>query len=573
MIVRRVGLLSVVIVVALAACAPVGGATPGGQATQDGGSGRPQQPKRITVGVRGTAQVLFNKLNIGNAGLGVAETERLVHAGLAQQDDADQLHPTLAEAVPSLDNGLWVLLPDGRMETTWRLRPNTRWHDGTPITTADLLFTAAVAQDREIPILRDQTFGAIERLDAVDERTLKATWSRPYIQADTLFSFAGGTALANITPLPKHLLEPAFLNDKPNFHQLPFWTTEFVGAGPYRVKEYDRDTGAVLVANDAFVLGRPKIDEIEVKFIPDANTIIANLLSGTLDATFDARSISFAQALQIKDQWREGQVIYARATWVAMYAQFINPTPAQVADVRFRRAMLQAIDRQDIVDTMQSGVGGVAHHYVGPDWKEYQAVEPSIVRYNYDPRAAAQALEGMGFAKGGDGVYRDPAGQRFTVEIRTTMVDINSKSSFTVADYWQRFGVPTEVAIVPPQRTNEREYRATYPGFELIRPNTTVISFESLKGSETALPETNWAGSNRSRYRNADLDALIDRYFQTIPVPERTQTLAQIVHHMTDQLPIMGVVYDPPLRLVANRLRNMPAGITWNGYEWDVVAN
>ena len=93
-----------------------------------------------------------------------------------------------------------------------------------------------------------------------------------------------------------------------------------------------------------------------------------------------------------------------------------------------------------------------------------------------------------------------------------------------------------------------------------------------MKGSETPLPETNWAGSNRSRYRNADLDALIDRYFETIPVPQRTQTLAQIVHHMTDQLPIMGIVYDPPLRLVANRMRNMPAGITWNANEWDVAS-
>jgi len=238
--------------------------------------------------------------------------------------------------------------------------------------------------------------------------------------------------------------------------------------------------------------------------------------------------------------------------------------------VRFRRAMLQAIDRQAIVDTMQSGVGGVAHHYIGPDWAEYPAVEPGIVRYSYDQRAAAQGLEGLGFAKASDGVYRDAAAQRLTIEIRTTMVDINSKSSFTVADDWQRFGVPTEVAIVPPQRTNEREYRATFPGFELIRPTATLTTFEGLRGSEVPLPETNWAGANRARYRSADLDSLIDRYFTTIPTPERTQALAGIVHHMTDQLPIVGIVFDPPLRLVANRIRNMPAGITWNGYEWDV---
>ncbi len=565
----RLALLGVALATALAGCAP---AARQGSASepQESSPDAPRQPKRITVGVRGTAQVLFNKLNIGNAGLGVAEVEKLLHAGLGVQDDRDMLRPVLAEALPSLENGLWVLQPDGRMVTTWRIRSGARWHDGAPITTADLLFTATVAQDREIPVFRDRTFEAVEAIEAVDERTLRVTWSRPYVEADTLFSFAGPGAQPNVTPLPRHLLESSYLADKPNFHQLPFWTVDFVGAGAYRVKEYDRDSGLVMVANDAFVLGRPKIDQIEVRFIPDANTIVANLLAGALDLTFDPRSISFAQALQIKDQWGDGQIAYARATWVTMYPQFINPTPAAVADVRFRRAMIHAIDRQDIVDTMQAGVGGIAHHYIGPDWAEYQDVERSIVRYDYDQRRAAQLLEGMGFAKAADGVYRDPSGQRFTVEIRTTMVDINSKSSVTVADFWQRFGVPTEVAIVPPQRTNEREYRATFPGFELIRPTSTLTSFESRRSSEVALPETNWAGANRSRYRNPEMDALIDRYFLTIPAPERTQILAQIVHHMTDQLVLMGIVYDPPLRLIGNRVHNVPAGVPWNAHEWDV---
>jgi peptide/nickel transport system substrate-binding protein len=531
---------------------------------------RPAAPKRITVGVRGTAQVLYNKLNIGNAGLGVSETEKLVHAGLGVQDDRDVLRPSLAEAIPSIENGLWVLLPDGRMETTWRIRPGVRWHDGTPLSIADLLFTAVVARDRDVPVLLDQTFELVERIEALDERTVKVSWSSPYIAADALFSFAGTLARTSVTPLPRHLLEQPFLQDKPNFPQLSFWTVDFVGLGPYRVREYERDSHMVMVANDAFVLGRPKIDEIELKFIPDANTIIANLLAGTLDLTFDPRSITFAQALQIQDQWPQGKAVYARATWVTMYPQFLNPTPAAVADARFRRALLQAIDRQDIVDTMQAGVGGVAHHYIGPDWAQFRDVEPSIVRYEYDPRRAAQLLEGIGFTKGTDGAYRDAAGQRFSVEIRTTGVDINSKSSFAVADYWQRFGVPTEVAIVPPQRTNEREYRATFPAFELIRPGTTVSSFDALRSREVPLPETNWAGSNRSRYRNADLDGLIDRFFVTIPVRERTQILAQIVHHMTDQLVQMGIVYDPPLRLVANRLRGVPAGVPWNSYEWDI---
>src|SRR5262245_34801231 len=61
----------------------------------------------------------------------------LVQAGLTVVGDQRARRPMLAEAVPSLDNGLWKLLPDGRMETTWRLRESARWHDGTPLTAED----------------------------------------------------------------------------------------------------------------------------------------------------------------------------------------------------------------------------------------------------------------------------------------------------------------------------------------------------------------------------------------------------------------------------------------------------
>src|SRR4029434_9592463 len=109
------------------ACAPA--RTPTGTDAQTAVDAGPRpQPKRLTVGVRGTAQVLYGKLNIGNAGLGVSEVERMVHAGLGQQDDAEQVHATLAEAIPTIEDGGWVLQPDGRMETTWRIRPNARWH-------------------------------------------------------------------------------------------------------------------------------------------------------------------------------------------------------------------------------------------------------------------------------------------------------------------------------------------------------------------------------------------------------------------------------------------------------------
>ena len=119
---------------------------------------------------------------------GGSEVEDLITDGLSDLDGDDVAQAKLAEAVPAFENGLWKILPDGRTETTWRIRDNARWHDGTPVTTDDLLFTMAVVRDRELSVFRDAAYDLIEGIQASDQRTITVTWSQPFIQADTLFS-------------------------------------------------------------------------------------------------------------------------------------------------------------------------------------------------------------------------------------------------------------------------------------------------------------------------------------------------------------------------------------------------
>src|SRR4030095_14283228 len=91
--------------------------------------------------------------------------------------------PQLAEAVPTTENGLWRVLPDGRMETTWKLRPGATWHDGTPFTSDDLLFTSTVVRDRELVIFRDRSFPFIEGIEAPDPQTITVRWTKPELPA------------------------------------------------------------------------------------------------------------------------------------------------------------------------------------------------------------------------------------------------------------------------------------------------------------------------------------------------------------------------------------------------------
>jgi peptide/nickel transport system substrate-binding protein len=300
-------------------------------------------------------------------------------------------------------------------------------------------------------------------------------------------------------------------------------------------------------------------------------------MAGSVELTL-GRSLSGEQAIQVRDQWRDGRLELSYENWIALFPQFINPNPAAVGDVRFRRALLHATDRQQMVEVLMSGLSAVGHSWLNPGQAEYREIEArNVVRYEYDPRRATQLIESVGYTRGPDGIYRDSANQRLNVEIRTTVGDdLREKILFTIVDEWQRVGVSAEPVMVPRQLAADLEYRATFPAFEIVRNPNDVRGTRTLHSRYTALPENNFrVTGNRTRYQNPELDGLVDRYFMTIPLRERMEVMGQIVHHMSDQVVILGVVYNTSATLMSNRLQNVIAGRegatqAWNAHLWDV---
>ncbi len=567
------------VVMVVAACTSCGQApnVPAHTST-DAASGR--TPERIMAAIRGAPRA-FSQLKDGTPSAsitGLRGLQELVHAGLVHADNRGNLHPQLAEAVPSIENGLWKLLPDGRMETTWRINRAARWHDGAPLTTDDLLFATTIEQDRDLGIPRNPVFDLIESVEAPDLQTIIVKWKQPYIEADTLFTYE--VAL----PLPRHLLESAYAGDKASFLGIPYWSNEFVGAGPYKIREWVAESHVVLQSNDLYVLGRPRIDEIEVRLIPDPNTLLANLFVG-VELTIDS-ALSLEQWLQIQHEWtaRGGTVAHRAGGWIRVAPQFINASPPVVTDLRFRRAVLHAIDREEIGATLMGGLGGVAHSFVNPSTPEFEEIQGSIVRYDYDPRRAVQMIEEVGYRRGSDGAFRDAAGERLSVEIRALDMDnpVHPKALAIVADYWQQVGVAVEQVLVGRQRAGDAEYSATFPAFNLHHhaPNVATRGVIAFHGASAPLPENRFVTrGNAARYMNAELDALIDRYITTIARPERVQLLGGIVHQMTDQVAIMGIVYSLAPTMIGSRLQNVTASNAsgsmrttegWNAHEWEL---
>lgn len=285
-------------------------------------------PKRLNTVIMAEPAALYRALFRGGVTQAQDVSDFFVNSGLTALDSQGARRPVLAEAVPSLQNGLWKLLPDGTMELTWTIRPGATWHDGTPLTADDLIFTLTVSGDREFPEFRNGTFEGLTHSDVVDPRTLSTRWSQPFIRADRLF--AGGRDGA-AEPLPRHILERPYLENRDGFRQLPYWTTEYVGLGPFKLREWAQGSFILLEANDSFVLGRPKIDEMEVRIILDPGTVGANVLSGVVHATVGT-GLNLEQSLEIANQWRDGKLVTAYENWILSYPQFINPNPPIVLD-------------------------------------------------------------------------------------------------------------------------------------------------------------------------------------------------------------------------------------------------
>jgi peptide/nickel transport system substrate-binding protein len=531
-------------------------------------SGTVTAPKRIKAAFMSNPPTLMNRVNQtvagGRTSAGITDLGPIINSGLSVVQQTGTVLPRLATAVPSVEAGTWAVLPDGRAQTTWELRPDVRWHDGAPFTPEDVLFSARMARDSDLPLARPAGYEEIAAIETVGPRTVRVEWTRPYIEADVIFN--------EQELVPRHILEAAYLEDKSAIGHHAYWTTEFVGLGPFKVREFVRSSHLVLEANDQYVLGRPRVDEIEIKFLPDPNTLSANLLAGDVELTI-GQNLNVEAAVQLGAQWREGHFEAAPAGGnpLHMFPQFINPNPPVIADLAFRRALTHALNRQEIVDSILAGRAEIAHGILwGSSDREWRDIDSAVVRYEYDPRRAMQMLDGLGYVRGADGFIQDAAGQRLSVELRTlSSFDSSVKVLFPIADYWQRVGVGVETLVVPEQRQADREYRAARPGFDVPRSPRDLSRHHT---KDIPLPENNFRGTNRARYGHPDLDRMIDTYYATIPWPERMAALRGVVHHITDQVTVIGLFFDVTPAMIGDRLSNVRAGPggteTWNAHEW-----
>src|SRR4030095_16289747 len=245
-----------------------------------------------------------------------------------------------------------------------------------------------------------------------DDRTVVIQWRALYADAGNLDSGSGSnTSPTGLPPLPLHLLEAQFRSDNTvdAFIALPFWSTEYVGAGPYKMDRWEAGAFFEGVAFDQHVLGRPKIDRIRLRFFPDFNPPLANMLAGEAHITVDD-SIRFEQAMVLRREWEPrgaGTILVSPALWrhthIQQRAEYARPPTLR--DDRVRKALMYTVDKQALSETLFAGEGILTDTPIPPTSPAFAEVDRVATKYPYDVRRAEQLMTEVGYARGGDGIW------------------------------------------------------------------------------------------------------------------------------------------------------------------------
>lgn len=534
-------------------------------------------PQSLIVGVESEPKTLVASL-AGGAGTASEHLFELVHQSLVSYDDRGNPVPRVARELPSLERGTWRVHDDGTMETVWRLREGVRWHDGRALTADDVVFSWRMFNDPAVPVTNRRVARLISSVESRDPHTVVMRWRSHYAFADQLTGF-------DLTLLPAHLLEGALDFRREQIAGHPYWLRQFVGLGPFRVRRWNPGSAVELEAFDSYFLSRPKIDEITVRFLPDDTAAMAAILGQNVDILLPRRAV-LGVLRTVRDRWRdspEGVLsVIPGYSWVYLALQFQGGQPADLADVRVRRALLHAIDREALAEALTGDRALAAELWLPASDPRYDSLIDSVTRVEYDPAKARELFREAGWRRESADDVLVKQGQRFEIELTTTAAWEGAAA--LVAQYWRRVGVVVNEHVLALGAVTDRQARAGFSGAELAAgPPGLALLDGRLHSANVPTPENQWVGGNRGRYENPELDALLERTQMTVDRSRRLELERELARLVSTELPVLSLFFYPAMAMHRAAVRNVrpPRAVgeagrlsfAWNAHEWEKVTS
>jgi peptide/nickel transport system substrate-binding protein len=311
---------------------------------------------------------------------------------------------------------------------TFKLKPNLKWADGYALTSADVLFTWQLVTDENTHSPYASDYQLVKTAEAPDALTFVVSYEQAY--APALDSWSG------LQILPQHLLKGQ------NIHTTTF-AQKPVGSNYYQLDQWNHGQNIRLSHNPNSVLGQANIDKIITRIIPEPAAQFLELMADNIDS-MSLDPITYSRIIPARPQLQQNLNLYKELGNSYTYMGF-NLKHKPFDDIRVRKAINYAIDKQEIIDGVYLGLGiNIASPYKpGTRWSN-----PDLQPYPYDPAKAKALLKQAGFADlDGDGILeRD--GKPFTFEIITNQNKEREKSAVLIQRRLKDIGIDVKIRAI-----------------------------------------------------------------------------------------------------------------------------
>ena len=498
-------------------------------------------------------------------------SEEVVRAGmytLTYFDENWRIMPWAAKEIPSKENGLLEIFKENgveKMRTTWHIKEEFKWPDGTPLTADDFIFTHKLYIDPNQEIIDRSTDEKIEKMESQgpDKRTLVVTWKEPYAYFHNYRQHEA---------VPRHLVEPLY-NQAPDQLKKSRFGQAPALAGAYTIKEWVPGSHIVAEKNPhakGFLAGH--FDEIIWRIIPETNTLESNLVSGEIDA-ISPTGMTLDQAMQFEKRHKDQFDFYYTEGLVWEHIDF-NLENEILKDKRVRKALAYGSDREDIAKQLFLGRQPMAHGTEPPKSPYHNA---NIQKYPFDQAMAKRLLDEAGWILPEGKDIREKNGKPLKLTIMTTSgVKIRERVEQLLQSQWREIGIDVQIKNEPAKvffgetmRKNKFEHMAMYAWLkDPLKVSDTLWRCDLIPSEKN-----NYQGQNYPRFCNKKVDEMMIMAARTLDENKRHQIGQDFEAIFAEELPSLPLYFRVEVSVTKKGLKNWkPTGmlqpVSWNAQQW-----
>jgi peptide/nickel transport system substrate-binding protein len=461
----------------------------------------------------------------------------------------------LATDVPTPENG--GVSADG-LTITYHLRHDVKWSDGVPLTSADVKWSWQAIVNPNNNVVSRHGYDYIASVDTPDDYTvvvhLKQKFS-PFV--NTFFAESD----------QPYMIAPAHVLSKyPNVNQIPFNSKPLVTDGPFKFVEWARGDHIALARNDDFFLGKPGLDKIDVKVIPDEDTSVSLLQTHEIDYMFQASM----QTYQVIHALPDVKIVWVNVNGYSSI--YLNCSHEFLKDPIVRRAISYAIDRAFVVHALTFDTQTIASEDV-PNWM--WAFNPNVPVFEREAAKAHDLLTQAGWSPGEDGIMRKDGKRLSLVLVTNNSNTTRRREALLIQGFLSAVGIDVSIK--------------SYPGDVLFAPAGMGGILQlgkydmSLAGwyagidpddsSQLMCKNFPPGGYNYSRYCNPEMEAQQQRALTHYDQPTRKDAYFRIQQLLARDNPMLYDYYLKQMEPISVDFKGFdpnPVVESWNAWQWSI---